>query len=149
MIAKNSKLILLSTDILESNIVFHPNSQKGEDIINKMAEVPVNIDFDIKTNDEGLHYVFATIEINNEETADFGYSINVMGASVFDFEEGISEKEKNDLIPSGVNIAITNLRAYIKAETSYFPLGSFSFHSIDMNALFEAKANEKRTTNKE
>jgi len=149
MIAKNSKLILLSTDILESNIVFHPNSQKGEDRINKMAEVPVNIDFDIKTNDEGLHYVFATIEINNEETADFGYSINVMGASVFDFEEGISEKEKNDLIPSGVNIAITNLRAYIKAETSYFPLGSFSFHSIDMNALFEAKANEKRTTNKE
>lgn len=149
MIAKSSKLNLLSTDILDSNIVFHPNSLKTEDVIKKMAEAPVNIDFDIKTNDEGLHYVFATIEINNEESADFGYSINVTGASVFEFEEGITEKETNDLIPSGVNITITNLRGYIKAVTSYYPLGSFSFHTIDMNALFEARVKEKRTANKE
>ena len=76
MIAKRSKLNLLSTDILDSNIVFHPNSLKGESVLKKMSECPVNIDFDIKSNEEGLYYVFATIEINNEESTDFGYSIN-------------------------------------------------------------------------
>lgn len=144
MIAKRSKLNLLSTDILDSNIVFHPNSLKGESVIKKMSECPVNIDFDIKSNEEGLYYVFATIEINNEESTDFGYSINVTGASVFEFEKGISEKEKNDLISSGVNITITNLRGYINAVTSYYPLGPFSFHSIDMRALLEVKVEEKR-----
>lgn len=144
MIAKRSKLDLLSTDILNSNIVFHPNTLKGGDVLQKMSKCPVNIDFEIKSNEEGLYYVFVTIEINNEESTDFGYSINVTGASVFEFEEGISEKEKNDLISSGVNITITNLRGYINTVTSYYPLGSFSFHSIDMRALLEAKAEEKR-----
>lgn len=142
MIAKKSKLKLLSTDIIDSNIVFNTNQMSAEEVTNKMLEAPVNINFDVKTNDSGMHYVFARIEINNEESASFGYSINVMGASVFDFEEGVEDSAKSDLIASGVNITITNLRGYIKAVTSYYPLGSFSFHSIDMGALFESKAKE-------
>ena len=35
------------------------------------------------------------------------------------------------------------MRNYINNTTSYYPLGSFSFHSIDMKALFDAKANKK------
>lgn len=142
MIAKKSKLILLSTDIIDSNIVFNTSQMSAEEAISKMHEAPVNINFDVKTNDSGLHYIFARIEINDEDTASFGYSINVMGASVFEFEEGLEDSEKHDLIASGVNITITNLRGYIKAMTSYYPLGSFNFHSIDMGALFEAKAKE-------
>lgn len=148
MIAKRSKLKLLTADILESNIVFHPNSLKGGDVLKEMYEFPVNIDFDVK-NDNRLYYVFVTITINNDESSDFGYSIDVTGASVFEFEDGISEEDKSDLISSGVNMAITNLRGYINAVTAYYPLGSFSFHSIDMNALFEAKNNQQTETSQE
>lgn len=62
-----------------------------------------------------------------------------------DFEDNVTEEEKKDLISSGVNITITNLRGYINAVTSYYPLGPFNFHSIDMQALLTAKAEDKKT----
>ena len=150
MIAKKSKLKLIATDILDSKIVFHPNSLKGEEVMIKMHNSPINIDFEIKINEDGLYYIFASIEINNDGSTDFGYSISVNCASVIDFEDDISDAEKNDLISSGVNITITNLRGYVYAVTAYYPLGPFNFHSIDMKALFDAKAVTKNSqeTNK-
>ena len=148
MIAKRSKLKLLTTDVLESSIVFHPNSLDAEEVLTKMFDAPVIIDFDIKINEEGLYYAFVTIGINKEESADFGYSINVTGASVFEFEDDTPDDEKQDLISSGVNITITHLRGYINAVTSYYPLGSFSFHSIDMKALFQEKAKGRKESSK-
>ena len=144
MIAKRSKLKLLTSDILDSSIVYHSNSMLGEDVSKKMNDAHVNINFDIKMNEESLYYVFVTVQINNDDSADFGYSIDVTGASVFEFEDEVTDKEKNDLISSGVNITITNLRGYINAVTAYYPLGSYSFHAIDMNALFSEKENESK-----
>src|SRR5690554_400203 len=89
-----------------------------------------------------------TCLLNKEESADFGYSINVTGASVFEFEDDTPDDEKQDLISSGVNITITHLRGYINAVTSYYPLGSFSFHSIDMKALFQEKAKGRKESSK-
>jgi len=72
----------------------------------------------------------------------------VTGASVFEFEDDTPDDEKQDLISSGVNITITHLRGYINAVTSYYPLGSFSFHSIDMKALFQEKAKGRKESSK-
>lgn len=140
MIAKRSKLKLLTTDILDSKIKFYPSALKGVEVMQKMLDSPIDIDFDVKVNEDGLYYIFVKIEINNDKSTKFGYSIFVNCASVFDFEDDVTEEEKNDLISSGVNITITNLRGYIHTVTSYYPLGPFNFHSIDMQALFAAKA---------
>ena len=148
MIAIESKLKLISSDIFESNISFNPSELSQSESITKMKDFPVNIDFDVKTNNEGDIFVFANVEINNNDDADCGYSIYVAGVSSFTFAVDADEEERKSLIGSAVNISITNLRNYISNATSYYPLGSFSFHSIDMKALFEAKSEQKRKANR-
>lgn len=145
MIAKRSKLKLLTTDILESNIIFHPSGFTTKEVMLKMSETPINIDFEFKVNEDGLYYIFVKMEINNDDSAKYGYSISVYCASVFDFEDNVNEEEKKDLISSGVNITITNLRGYIYSATSYYPLGPYNFHLIDMQALLTEKVEEKMT----
>ena len=147
MIAVESKLKLISSDIFESNISFIPSELPQRESIRKMKDFPVNIDFDVKTNKEGDIFVFSNVEINNGDDADCGYSIFVAGITSFTFAKDTDEDERKSLIGSAVNISITNLRNYIVNATSYYPLGSFSFHSIDMKALFEAKS-QKRKSNK-
>ncbi|HHV87048.1 MAG TPA: hypothetical protein GXX42_14770 [Petrimonas sp.] len=149
MIAVESKLKLISSDIFQSDISYKPKSDLSQrETIIKMRDLPVDIDFDIKTNKDGSLFVFSNVQINAHNDADFGYSIFVAGITVFTFAEGTDEDEKKSLIGSAVNISITNLRNYISNATSYYPLGSFSFHSIDMKALFEAKAGEKKEQQK-
>lgn len=143
MIAIESKLQLVSSDIFHSEISFNASRLSHGEVIEKMNKVPVDIDFDVKRSSKGDLFVFASVRINSHEDADFGYSIHVSGATLFTFAEGMSENEREDFIGSAVSISITNLRNYINNTTSYYPLGSFSFHSIDMKALFDAKANKK------
>lgn len=144
MIAVKSKLKIISTDIFQSSISFNPSDLSQAESITKMKDIPVDIDFDVKTNNEGDIFVFSNVEINNDDDADYGYSIFVAGITSFTFAEDTDENDRKSLIGSAVNISITNLRNYITNATSYYPLGSFSFHSIDMKALFEAKSEQKR-----
>lgn len=149
MIAVESSLKLISSDIFQSDISYIPNSDLPQrEIIKKMRGLPIDIDFDIKKNKDGSIFVFSSVQINNHDDANFGYSIFVSGITAFTFAEGTEEDEKKSLIGSAVNISITNLRNYISNSTSYFPLGSFSFHSIDMKSLFESKAREKKKQQK-
>lgn len=148
MIAVESKLRLISSDIFDSSISFNPSELSQQETINKMKELPVDIDFDIKTNRKGDLFIFSNVQINNHDNANFGYSIFVAGVTSFTFAEETDENEKESLIGSAVNISITNLRNYISNATSYYPLGSFSFHSIDMKALFEAKTKGKKEQQK-
>lgn len=144
MITVESKLKLISSDVLESNITFNPSELSQHESFSKMKVLPVDIDFDVKMSKEGAMFVFTNVEINNDDDANFGYSIFVAGATSFSFAEDMDENERKSFIGSAVNISITNLRNYINNATSYYPLGSFSFHSIDMNALFEAKSNQEK-----
>ena len=144
MITVESKLKLISSDVLESNITFNPSELSQHESFSKMKVLPVDIDFDVKMSKEGAMFVFTNVEINNDDDANFGYSIFVAGATSFSFAEDMDENERQSFIGSAVNISITNLRNYINNATSYYPLGSFSFHSIDMNALFEAKSNQEK-----
>ncbi len=148
MIALESKLKLNSSDIFESNISFNPSKLSQRESIKKMKVLKVDIDFDVKKNKKGVLFVFSNVKINNNNEADFGYSISVAGVTSFTFAEGTNENEKQSLIGSAINISITNLRNYISNATSYYPLGSFSFHSIDMKALFEAKSAQKSKAKK-
>ena len=50
MIAVESKLKLISSDIFESNISFIPSELPQRESIRKMKDFPINIDFDVKTN---------------------------------------------------------------------------------------------------
>lgn len=142
MIAKESKLQLVSSDIFHSEISFNACELSHSEVIKAMNKLPVDIDFDVRRSSKGDLFVFSSVNINNG--VDFGYSISVSGGTLFTFAEGMSENEKEDFIASAVSIAITNLRNYINNATSYYPLGSYSFHSIDMKALFDAKSNQKR-----
>lgn len=148
MITVESKLKIISSDIFESKISFNPSKLSQREIISRMKILPVDIDFDVKTNKKGDLFVFSNVKINSNNEADSGYSISVEGATSFTFADGTGEDEKKSLVGSAVNISITNLRNYITNATSYYPLGSFSFHSIDMKALFEAKSEQKRKANK-
>ncbi len=148
MIAIESKLKLISSDIFESKISFNSSTLSHYETIKKMKDLPIDIDFDIKTDKQGDIFVFSKVQINNNEKADIGYSIFVAGVTSFSFAEGTTEEEKKSLIGSAVNISITNLRSYISNTTSYYPLGSYNFHSVDMKELFKAKAEEKKDSQK-
>lgn len=58
------------------------------------------------------------------------------------FDDNISTEEKQNLILySGLSMCIANVRAYISNITSYYPLGKYTFPSIDLNALILSKKN--------
>ena len=118
MIAVESKLKLISSDIFDSNISFNPSEFSQQESISKMKNTPINIDFDVKTNNKGDIFVFSNVEINNDDDADYGYSIFVAGVTSFSFAKETDEDERKSLIGSAVNVSITNLRKYISNATS-------------------------------
>ena len=67
-------------------------------------------------------------------------TIFVEGVGLFHFEALLTEDEKKQLVNSSINICITNLRSYINTITSFYILGRFSFHAVDMPALLKSKA---------
>lgn len=140
MIAKKSPIILQRFDILNSKCNLIPSSDPSVNLLEATKDMPLDIDFAIKENEDNSLYVFVKIGINVSDNAQPGYSIMAEGVGVFSFEDLVSDKEKNQLASSGVNICITNLRSYVNTITSFYPLGRFSFHSIDMPALFKSKA---------
>lgn len=140
MIAKKSPLILERFDILTSKCNLIPSEDPSLNLIEETKKMPLNIDFAITNNEENHSiYIFVKVEINVDEKLKPGYSIMAEGVGVFSFESSVSEEEKKGLTSSGVNICITNLRSYVNTITSFYPLGRFSFHSIDMLALFKDK----------
>lgn len=144
MIAKRSPLVLDRFEILDSSCRIIPSDDPEHNLMDATKEMPVDIDFAIQEADNGSQiYIFVKAGINNVEKQLSGYSISAEGVGVFSFDSSVTEAEKKTLVNSGVNIAITNLRAYINTMTSFYPLGHFSFHSVDMPALFKSKVDKK------
>lgn len=103
-----------------------------------MSKYSVDIDFDIKQNQENtLYIIYVKVKINTNN--DIGYSIVVEGAGVFERKDIEVKEFTNILLNSGVSICITNIRSYIANMTSYYPLGKYNFPSVDMLDLFTAK----------
>lgn len=139
MIAKESTLILDRFDILESVCNFIFTDDRTLDLLELTEKQPIDIDFRIKTDNEGTFIIFVDIKINRGDKPTPGYSIAVSGVGMFKLSQDVPESEIQGYVNSGVNICVTNLRSYINAITSFYPLGRFSFHSIDMPALFKSK----------
>lgn len=141
MITKKSDLTLNHFAIINSKCEFIPSENETIDLLEQTKSFSVDIDFGIK-QDEDIFLVFVKAEINNGRKKKSGYSIFVEGVGNFSIDNSMESSQKQSLINSSVNICITNLRSYINNVTSYYPLGSFNFHSIDMPALFKAKSDE-------
>lgn len=146
MIAKRSDLILENFVIVESQLsLIIPTEQLGVMPVEIFNLYPVDIDFNLeRDNNVELYRLVTTVQINNCEEKKPGYSIMTTGMGFFKFspECGLTLDQKMQLLQvSGLSICITNLRAYIANQTSYFPWGSYSFHAVDINALLEGKQN--------
>lgn len=144
MITKKSPLFLERFDILNSKCDLIPSGDASLNLMEATKDMPVDIDFAIKKNDDDLFFIFVKVEINNTDNPQPGYSILAEGIGAFGLQEGLTDNEKQQYISSGVNICITNLRSYVNTVTSFYPLGRFSFHSIDMPALFKSKGESKK-----
>lgn len=140
METKESPLILKQFDILSSKCDLVPTNDPTVNLLIETKKMPVDIDFFMKQNEDGSFYLFTKVSINQGEDQKPGYSIYTEGVGLFDFQPELSAEEKSKYYNSGVNICIGNLRQYICAITSYYPLGRFSFHSIDMPALLKSKS---------
>jgi len=144
MIARKSALILENFVIVDSHIsLIVANEKLNTGVVEILNSYPVEIDFSIEedSNDE-LFRIVTTIEINNKEERNPGYSILVTGMSFFKFENHTplpDNQRKQMLQVSGLSICIANIRSYIANQTSYYPWGSFSFHAIDIQHLLEEK----------
>ncbi len=145
MIAKESILKIKEFYILNSTCVSLPikSDTQNTSCGDFMSKYPVEIDFDVRQNeDDSMYVVFVKVAINKQK--DEGYSIVAEGCGIFEKIDVAEDEFINILLNSGVSICITNLRSYVANITSYYPLGRFNFHSIDMQALLKAKRDEQQ-----
>lgn len=140
MEAQRSPLKLQTFVITKSVCLFIPFTSKDitnpTEALNIQESYPVNVDFDIRVNEqESIYAIQVIISINADQKP--GYSIEVHGTCFFGFENAdLSEEKKTELLLwSGVSICISSIRAYVGNVTAYYPMGKIMFHSIDMQDL--------------
>ena len=136
-----SSLRLLDFVIVESQCAYHASDENAE-LMQIQNSYPVDIDFDISQSTDKNNYCIEIFVSINEEQKE-GYSIKVTGLGFFSIQDIEIEEEIEKLINySAINICIANLRSYIANMTSYYPMGKYVFHSIDMIKLIKAKIQE-------
>jgi len=146
METKASQLVL--EDFIITNSTCHLKEFQITDtninkIRKKQANHPVLMDYEIKKANDKPEFVIGIKVVINPDHLD-GYAIEVGGVGLFTISKEMDEKEIANLIHfSAINICIANIRSYIANMTSYFPLGRFNFHAIDMPSLIAAKQKEK------
>jgi preprotein translocase subunit SecB len=136
-----SSLRLLDFVIVESQCTYNASDENAE-LMQIQNSYPVDIDFDIRQSTDKNNYCIEIFVSINEEKKE-GYSIKVTGLGFFSIQDIEIEEEIEKLINySAINICIANLRSYIANMTSYYPMGKYLFHSIDMPKLIKAKIQE-------
>jgi preprotein translocase subunit SecB len=147
METKASPLVLEDFYIINSNCNFKqlPTTNNVKKIRSIQAKYPVLIDYDIKKTIDKPEFIIGIKVVINSDHLE-GYAIEVEGVGLFSISKKMEEQAIANLIHfSALNICIANLRSYIANMTSYFPLGRFNFHSIDMPSLIAAKQGKKVT----
>lgn len=131
--------------ILTQNV----NSEDLNDVLQKLS---IDIDFDVLNlkkddlNDKCM--ISVTIKINESEET--GYCMEVEAAGVFYFgkEADLTQKDKKNLIYSGISMCITNIRNYMVSMTSFSAWGAYVLPPIDMNDLLKQKQKQVEMKNK-
>jgi preprotein translocase subunit SecB len=134
-----SPLELIDFSIIESRIDFYSTSS-SEKLIKDFEHYKVDISFEILRSSNKTDFkIQMRVKIN--QNAEEGYKIDVTAIGVFSIKDISDEKMIANLINfSAINICIANLRLFIANVTSYYPIGKFVFHSIDMNELIKEKS---------
>lgn len=141
METKASPLILDDFCIVHSNCkqTTNENLKKFRE---KQAKYPVLADYEIRKIKDKSNFIIGVRIVINPDNLE-GYSIDVEGVGYFTINEEMDEEKIANLIHfSALNICIANIRSYIANMTSYFPLGRFNFHAIDMPSLIASKQKE-------
>ena len=150
MKAKLSPLRLLDFTILNSSFTFTA-PEDDSDLRKLYSEYPLDIDFAIVDAEEGIR-IFIKSSINQEEEQHPGYSIFAEGVAIFELSETdpLSEEDQKSLLQySAVSIALNSLRGFVSSLTANAPFGRYIMPSIDVNDLFQQKANQhKKKTGK-
>ncbi len=141
-----SPLELIDFAIIESFINFYAISISDK-LIKDFDNYKVDISFDVLRSSNKTDFkIQMRVKIN--QNALEGYKIDVTSIGVFMIKDISDEKIIAGLINySALNICIANLRSFIANVTSYYPLGKFVFHSIDMNELIKEKSKSLKTKN--
>jgi len=150
METKASPLVLEDFYITNCNCNFEqfPTTNNVKELRGKQAKYPVLIDYEIKKTKDKPDFIIGLKVVINPDHLE-GYIIEVKGVGVFTISKKMDEKEIANLIfYSAMNICIANIRSYIANMTSYFPIGRFNFHAIDMPSLIKEKQEEKSPVEK-
>ena len=145
---ERSPLELIEFVILNSDLKFI-EPKKGDDIKQAFGQYPVDIDYDIRTDNQGLFTIFITITVNKEGKKLPGYSVVTEGAGIFKIHlsDNLPEKDCNHLINfSAVSILINSLRNYIQTLTTFSPFGKYSLPAVDINHLLQEKIKNSQNT---
>lgn len=144
MKAEISPLMLQNFAIAKSECEFIPPQDNTQTTV-KLYDTAINIDFDVKINEEKSNFlVFMNLVINEEKKE--GYYINTECFAAFNFDSStiLNDTEKQNLIFSGVNMCVTSLRGFIANITSYMLADKYVLPMINTAALLKAKQQDKK-----
>lgn len=148
---ETSALELIDFYILQSNFTFQGVEKQQTDIKSLFSAYEIDIDFNIKTENEHNLLVFIKVEINKGEKIKQGYQIFSEGVAIFNIAniQDFSEQDKSNLMfYSTLSIAINNIRNYITNLSVYSPLGKYILPAIDVNDLHDKKKKQLENSDK-
>lgn len=139
---KSSNLKLENFTILSSRISTIPSEKKvGAEKLNK---IPVDLDFDILTNNNNSSKIKIVIEIRSNEIEKPlpGYSYAVICSADYNIKGlGKFEQKEKDryILFTALPLAIAMIRSHLYNITSNFPHGHYLLPSVDLIDLFSKK----------
>ncbi len=151
MKVQKSPLNLREHFILKSTFQFHPPTSSDFDANDVFENYEPEFDFKIRNKKGSEFHVITKVEINNVETPEPGYAIQLECLSVFtlDMEATISDQEeRNYKFISALSMCINFMRAQVVSMTNSAPLGRYLLPSFDLNALLQEKIRLMEKSNK-
>lgn len=139
MRVKPSPLELVDFFVVNYHFEFiHP--KEDVEIRTVFDAYPVEIDFGMRTLEDGLHQVVMKTVINRGEEEMPGYSITCEAVGVFKIQNVESEDEKqNLLVRSALAMLLNFVRTYLSTVTAHYPMGKYWLPSIDVVDLIKQR----------
>lgn len=147
MLVKRSDIMLDKFTMLACNFVSVPSDKKLS--MEKLKDIPVNLDFDILINKKNSSKIKIMLELNSNssEKPQPGYSFSVVCSAEYNIK-GLSKKSKVNqnkyILFTALPLVIAMVRSHLYSVSSNFPHGHYLLPSIDLPDLFEKKYGNKK-----
>lgn len=136
----NSKLNIIQDALLNYQYEFIADDSIDFDTINLedvFNNYEIDVDFEFRGRESDFEIVVSTV-INKDKS--FGYYINMRLATVFSFNEKVTDdKERVHWIQSAIGITINKVREKIIHFTCHCPLVVYNLPLIDLTNLINQK----------